>query len=136
MGTLSFSREPALALIAVIGPAVSLAVSYLGAGLGTPVQTAINALAVTAAGVITAVFVHGGDKLAPALLGVAQGVVTLGLAAGWDLTPEQQAGFLTVAGVLIGAFVRTQVDAPIDENGQERAGRHRAIEDDDAAETA
>lgn len=125
MGTLSFGREPALALIAVIGPAVALLVSYFGDTLGVDVQTAINALAVAAVGVITSVFVHGGDKLAPALLGIAQAVVTLGLAAGWDMTPDQQAGFLTVAGILIGAFVRTQVDAPIDELGQRRAGRHR-----------
>jgi hypothetical protein len=130
MGTLSFSREPALTLIAVVGPAVALLVSYFGDSLGADVQTAINAVAVAAAGILTAVFVHGGDKLAPALLGLAQAVVTLGLAAGWDMTPEQQAGFLTVAGILIGAFVRTQVDAPVDALGQKRAGRHRLDEPD------
>lgn len=104
-------REPALILIGVVGPLVSLIVSFVP-GMNPVLQSALIGLAVAVAGVVTAVMV-GGDKLAPAILGVAQAVVTWGLAAGFDLTAEQQAGFLTVVGIFVAAFVRTQVTAPV-----------------------
>jgi uncharacterized membrane protein HdeD (DUF308 family) len=107
----SAAREPALILIGVIGPAVALLVSFIPA-LTPELQTGLIAAAVAIAGILTALLV-GGDRLAPAILGLAQAVVTIGLAAGLDLSPEQQAGWLTIVGILVAAFVRTQVNAPV-----------------------
>jgi hypothetical protein len=107
----SAGREPALILIGVIGPLVALLVSFIP-GMSPELQTGIIAAAVAIAGILTALLV-GGDKLAPAIIGLAQAVVTVGLAAGLDLSPEQQAGWLTIVGLLAAGFVRTQVVAPV-----------------------
>ena len=107
---MSLGREPALALIAIVGPLVALLVSFADA-LGPTLQTAIIAVAVAAAGIVTALLVKG-DKLAPAILGFAQALVTFGLAWGFALSADQQAGILTVVGLFVAAFVRTQVIAP------------------------
>lgn len=119
-GAWSLSREPALILMGVVGPAVALVVSFVD-GMSPALQTGVNAVAVAAAGVATAVIVKG-DKLAPALLGLAQALVTLALGAGWNLTPDQQAGWITVVGIVVAAFVRTQVTAPVDALGGPRSG--------------
>ena len=116
----SFGREPALILIGVAGPLVALVVSFIP-GMNPDLQAALVGLAVAVAGVVTA-FIVGGDKLAPAIMGVAQAVVSWALAAGYDLTAEQQAGFLAVTGIFVAAFIRTQVDAPVSLD----AGRHEA----------
>jgi len=116
---MSIGREPALILIGVLGPLAAFGVSFLD-GLGVPMQTAIIAVCVAVAGILTAVVV-GGDKLAPAILGLAQAVATFALAYGFALTPEQQAGWLTIVGIFVAAFVRTQVVAPVDDLGSRHA---------------
>ena len=118
-GNFSAAREPALIIIGVVGPAVALLVSFIPA-LTPELQTGLIAAAVAIAGILTAAIV-GGDKLAPAILGLAQAVVTIGLAAGLDLSPEQQAGWMTVVSLLVAGFVRTQVEAPVDPLGARRA---------------
>lgn len=106
-------------LIAGVGPAVALLLS-LFAGLPDGWETAINALAVALAGLCTAILVNS-DKLVPAIIGVAQAVLTVGLAAGWHATPDQQAAAMTLVGLVAAGFVRTQVDAPVDANGEPRS---------------
>lgn len=107
----SLGREPALILIGVIAPAATLIVSMIP-GLSLPWATGINAAAVALAGAATAWIVRS-DRLAPALLGLAQAVITVGLAAGLHLSAAQQAGALAVVGIVVAAFVRSQVAAPV-----------------------
>lgn len=103
-------REPALILMAVAAPLVTVIVSLLPIDVG--LATAINAVAVAAAGAGTAWLVRS-DQLAPALLGLAQAVLTVALAVGLNLSAAGQTAFLTVIGLLVGAFVRGIVDAPV-----------------------
>jgi hypothetical protein len=107
----SLGREPALGLLAVVGPLVALLVSFADQ-LGLPLQTAIIAVAVAVAGVVTSLLVRD-EKLVPTLLGLSQALVTLGMAWGFALTADQQAGILTVVGLLVAAYARTQVLAPV-----------------------
>jgi hypothetical protein len=120
----NLGREPALILIGGVGPVVALIVSFIP-GMNPVLQSALIGVAVAAAGIATAVVV-GGDKLAPAILGLAQAVVTWGLAAGFDLSPEQQAGFLTVVGLFVAAFVRGVVTAPVPMVIDMAPGQHEA----------
>lgn len=107
---LNVLREPAVILIGVIGPAATLVISLVH--IDPTLASALNAVAVAVAGVLTAFFVRT-DQLVPALSGMAQAVLTLALAFGLHLAPEQQAGVLVIAGMIVAAFVRTQVAAPV-----------------------
>jgi len=109
LGTLG--REPALAIIGVLGPLVSVLVS-LAPGLSQTWQTAIESAVYAAAGVATALVVRS-EKLAPALLGLGQALLNVALAAGalWD--EQQQTAIMTAVALLVAAFVRTQVVAPL-----------------------
>jgi hypothetical protein len=112
-GSRSFSpgREPALLLIAVVAPGVSLLLSFF-TGLDPAVVSACNALAVAAAGILTGLWIRS-DRLAPAVLGLAQALLTLALAFGWNLTPEQQTGWLSFVSIAVAAYLRTQIIAPV-----------------------
>lgn len=102
-------------LIAAIGPGAALLLS-LFSGLPEVWETALNAVAVAAAGLATALIVRA-DKTVPAVIGLAQAILTVGLAAGIHATPVQQAAAMTLVGIVSAAFVRTQVTAPINERG-------------------
>lgn len=101
------SREPALLLIGVIAPLAQLLLSFAPWQAG--VVTGLNATAVAAAGVLTAVFLRR-DQLVPALTGAGQAVIVLVLGLGLAVSPDQQALFMTVVGLVVAAFVRTQVE--------------------------
>lgn len=120
--TLHIGREPALAAIAVLAPAVQLTVAFLVGDAA--LQGTINAVAALAAGVLTAAVVRS-DKLAPAILGFAQGLLALALQFGWQLSAEQQGSIMAFVGVVVAAYIRTQVTAPIP---AESDGRHAAKE--------
>jgi len=109
LGTLG--REPALAIIGVVGPLAALLVS-LAPGLSTGWQAGITSTMYAAAGVATALVVAS-DKLAPALLGFGQALVNLALTAGAQLDEGQQTAIMTALSLLVAAFVRTQVTAPL-----------------------
>lgn len=115
------SREPALLLIGVLAPLIQLILSFTS--LDQPLVTGLNAVAVAAAGILTAAFLRR-DQLAPAVLGLGQAVVVLALGFGLAATADQQAMFMTVVGLLVAAFVRTQVAAaapvslPVDDPGK------------------
>lgn len=103
---LRLSREPALLLIGAIAPLAQLLLSFTT--LPLPVTTGLNAVAVAVAGVLTAAFLRR-DQLVPAVLGLAQAVLVLGLGLGVHVDATQQALVMTVAGIGVAAFVRTQV---------------------------
>jgi hypothetical protein len=101
-------REPALilGLIAAIVQMVSAFVLPLTADQ----QGVINAVAIAITGLVTAVLVHS-DQLAPAILGVIQAALALGLAFGLHMTAGNQAVIMAFAAAIVAAFVRTQVTA-------------------------
>lgn len=105
-----FNREPALilALVAATVQMVSAFIFPLTAGQ----QGVLNALAVAVAGLVTAVLVRS-DQLAPALLGVVQAILALGLAFGLALDTASQAVIMSFAAAIVAMFVRTQVTAPV-----------------------
>lgn len=109
LGTLG--REPALVVIGVLGPLAAVLVS-LAPGLSPGWQVGITTAVYAAAGVVTALIVAS-DKLAPALLGFGQALLNLALAAGAPLTDPQQTAIMTAVSLVIAAFVRTQVVAPL-----------------------
>ena len=109
MGTLG--REPALALIGVLGPLAALIVSLIP-GMSPGWQTTIESAVYAGAGVATAAVVTS-DKLAPAVLGLGQALLNVALAAGVPLTDQQQTAIMTGVALLVAAFVRTQVTAPL-----------------------
>lgn len=119
-----FGREPALWLgvLAVVAQLVTTWVLP-----GSPEQQAlINAAVVTVAGAITAYLVAQ-DQFVPAVLGVLQAAIALGIGFGLKIPAEQQALIMTAATSASAMFVRTQVVAPVSLSGS--SGRH-AIYDD------
>lgn len=101
-------RDPALFLAALAAVVYGLT-AFLP--LSTDVASAINAVAVAAVGVWTALVVKDGGVAAA--LGFIKALIALGLGFGLKLTPEQQAAILTVVTAVSAAFVRTQVQAPV-----------------------
>lgn len=106
-----FGREPALWL-AAIAAIVQLGSQFLWHFSDTQ-QSVINAVAVALVGVLTAVSVDV-DKLPPAILGLVQAALALGIGFGWHLDPASQVVIMSAVGALVAMFVRTQVtvDAP------------------------
>lgn len=103
-------RDAALA-VTVVAVAVQLAVAFMLPL--TPEQAGeINAVAVALSGVLTAVLVAG-DRLVPALLGLAQAGISLAIGLGVHLSPAGQAVVMTALSSLVGAFVRTQVTSRV-----------------------
>ena len=103
-------REPALILMGVIAPLVTVIVGLLPIDLS--VATTLNALAVAVAGVGTAWLVRS-DQLAPALLGLGQALLIVALALGLDLSAAGQSAVLVIVGLVVAAFVRGAVVAPV-----------------------
>lgn len=103
-------REPALTATALLAPAVGLLLLFL-TDLPAGAQAGWNAVAVGVAGLITAVIALR-DKLAPAILGLAQAVLSLVTVYGFGLTAEQSTGVMSFLALAVGAYVRTQISAP------------------------
>lgn len=104
------SREPAV-ILALVASLVSVA-SYFIFHWTDEQQSLLNAVAITLAGLITAVMVKS-DQLAPAALGVVQATLAVGVGFGLHVAPAGQTVILTLTATLIAAFVRTQVTAPV-----------------------
>lgn len=109
--SLSPGREPALLLIALIGPGVAMLLTF-ATSLSSDAVSALNAVAVAAAGALTSAWIRS-DRLAPAVMGLAQALLVLALAFGWQLSPQQQSAWLTFVGIAVAAYLRTQITAPI-----------------------
>ncbi len=100
------ARDPALIWIGLLAPVVQLALSY------TPwpavLITALDAAAVALAGVLTAAMVRR-DHLVPAITGLAQALLVVGLALGVPIDATQRALLMSIVGFALAGFVRTQV---------------------------
>jgi nicotinamide riboside transporter PnuC len=112
---LIFGREPAqvLALFAAIVQLGSATIFHLT----SEQQGVLNAAAVAVVGLITAAAVSA-DKAAAALSGLVQAVLAAALAFGAHLTPELQSSIMVFVSAGVAFWLRTQVTAPRDVNGQ------------------
>jgi nicotinamide riboside transporter PnuC len=104
-----FSREAALIPTSLLAPFVGMLLLFF-AGLSPEAQAAWNAVAVTVAGLISAVLVVR-ERLVPAILGLAQAVISLLSVYGWGMTAEQSTALMGFLALAVGAYVRTQVQA-------------------------
>lgn len=114
--TLTRWREPALALMSVLAPAVQTAL-LLWAHLTDEQQAAANAAAVAFAGLGVAA-IAARDRLAPTLLGFGQAVIALATVFGWHLDAVQSTAVSSLLALVVGVVVRAQVTAPVDALGQ------------------
>ncbi len=109
-------RESALTATSLLVPLVGLILLW-AADMDAATQAGWNAVAVAAAGLISAALVVQ-DKLVPAILGFAQAVLQLLAVYGLGFTAEQTTGLLGFLALVLGAYVRTQVRANVDATGQ------------------
>lgn len=109
-----FGREPALFL--ALAAAVIYFASLFLFDLSTDQQGVLNLVVGAGVAVVGAVTVAR-EKLAAALLGLAQAGVGAAVAFGLNLSPDHQAGIMVLVATVIGFFTRTQVTAPVNENG-------------------
>lgn len=109
-----FGREPAvwLGLVAV---AVQAAVAW-GIHLTETQQANINAAATLLMGLAIAI-VAARDQIVPAAAGALGGVLQLLVAFGADLSQEKIATAGAVVTAVLAFWLRTQVTAPVAENG-------------------
>ena len=119
-----FSREPALLATSLLAPAVGTLLLFL-TDMTAESQAAWNAVAVAVAGLITAAIAVR-DRLAPAILGLAQAVIQILAVYGWGLTAEQTTGVMGLLALVVGAYLRTQISAPVTVDGEVLYSRHAA----------
>lgn len=102
------TAEPAMLWMAVIAPLIQL-VSAFVLPLNTDQQGVLNGLAAAIVGIIVAVAVDV-HKALPLLTGLAQAVISVGLAFGLHLAPEAQGALLALVAAVVALFgVRPQV---------------------------
>jgi hypothetical protein len=112
---LIFGREPAawLALVA----ALVQGISAFFFPLTVDQQGVINALAVAAVGLITAVIVKS-DNVLPAITGVGKALLALGLAFGLNWSPDAQSAAMILVTAVAAFAIRDRVTAPVNAQGQ------------------
>jgi hypothetical protein len=117
-------REPALmtAFLALLAQGGTV----LFMDLSPELQGGVNAVAAAVAGIITSWGVAT-DKMLPFVLGLVQALLSLAMAFGMHLSPEEQSTLMGFAALVIGMFVRTQVYAKVE---MVATGRH--FREDDA----
>lgn len=124
---LLLGREPAMIAELIAALLVIINLFFLP-DFNVELQGAINAVILAASSIYIAVRVKS-DNLLPLVVGAFKTVVALLVTFGVDLTQEQQAAALTFAAILAGAFVRSNVQAPVTVDGQvlynRPAGEHR-----------
>lgn len=119
-----FGREPALTATSLLAPLVGTLLLFL-TNMTAESQAAWNAAAVAVAGLITAAIAVR-DRLAPAILGLAQAVISLLTVYGLGLTAEQSTGVMGLLALVVGAYLRTQISAPVTVDGEVLYSRHAA----------
>jgi hypothetical protein len=112
-------REPALLFAGLLAPLVQTGLLIWG-GLSPQAQAVWNAATLAVAGVVIAALTAR-DKLAPAVLGLSAAVVALLGFYGWHLSAAAETALASTVALVMAAFLRTQITAPIDEDGR-RAG--------------
>lgn len=118
LARVSLLRESVLTATTLLVPAVGLLLLFV-ADLTPAAQAGWNGAAAAVAGLITAALVAR-EKLAPAILGFAQAVLQMLVVFGFGLSAEQTTGVLGFVALLVGTYLRTQVYAKVDANGQPR----------------
>lgn len=113
---MKLTREAALLPTSLLAPFVGTLLLFF-ASLSPEAQAAWNAAATAVAGFITAALVVH-DRLAPAILGLAQAVVNILAVYGFGLTAAQSTGVMAFLALVVGAYVRTQVTARTTVDGQ------------------
>lgn len=104
-------REPALFLIGFVAPVVQLVTVIIG-NLTVDQQGTVNAVVAALCSVGVGLIVKA-ENTAPLMTGLAQAVISCAISFGANLSPEIQTSIMTISGLLIGAYVRTQVVAPV-----------------------
>jgi hypothetical protein len=105
-----FGRDPAV-ILSIASAALSAVVAFQ-LGLSEVESIAIMAVLYAASDLITA-FVIRSDKQLAAVVGLAEAIFTLLFFFGFEMSTEQIAALMGVITVTAGAFIRTQVEAPI-----------------------
>lgn len=110
-----WGREPTvwLALVAALVQAVSGFFFHLT----DEQQGVLNAVAAAGLGLVVAAAVKG-DYVLPAVLGMVKALFALGLAFGAHWAPDKQSLIMVLITAVFAAFVRQQVVAPVDGEGQ------------------
>jgi nicotinamide riboside transporter PnuC len=110
-----FGREPAV-LLGLLSAALQMVVAF-GLALTPEMTASINAVAAAVIGVITA-FTLARDQLYPAIMGLAQAALTLGLAFGYDMSADTTTTIMAFVAALLPALaIRPQVTAPLADDG-------------------
>ena len=112
-----FSRDPALWLT-LLATAVRLGSAFLF-HFTTEQQAVVNAAATAIAALIVAFAVRHEGQVA-AILGVAQALLALAIGFGLHVSAENQAVIMSFVGAVAAAFVRTQVVAPVNADGDKQ----------------
>lgn len=107
---MDFRRFPTL-IISVIAVLVQIGSTAL-VDLTPAQQGLISAAVLAASGVATAWLVKG-DALVAAIVGAGQALLALGIGFGLELPAETQTMVLSTLTLLAGAFVHSQVTAPV-----------------------
>jgi hypothetical protein len=102
-------REPA-AWLALVAVAVKLFSAFV-IDVDPTTQAWVNAVAATAMGLLIAWLTH--DGVVAAILGLVQAVISLAVGLGLDWTTDTQGLVLAFVTLLLGAYDRTQVTAPV-----------------------
>lgn len=105
-----FGRDPAI-ILSVIASALSALVAFKFP-LTELAVAAIMAVLYAGSDMVTA-FIIKSDKQLPLVIGFAEAVMTLLLVSGLNISVEQVAAIMSMVTVAAGAFIRTQVDAPV-----------------------
>jgi hypothetical protein len=109
-----FGREP-VKWLGLIAAAIQL-FSSVFIPLSVDQQGALNAVAAALLGLIAA-FMVSADKGVPLIAGLMQAVMACALTFNLDLSPTFQGAVMAFVSSLVAMYVRTQVTAPIDSNG-------------------
>lgn len=105
-----FGREPAIWLALFSGLLQVLSAFVLP--ISTDMQALLGGAVAAVFGLMTAISVAQ-DKLLPAVVGLAQALLSLAIGFGLDWTSEQQSVLMAFVALVAGSFVRTQVVAPV-----------------------
>jgi hypothetical protein len=118
-----FGREPVY-ILGFIAAALE-ALSAFGVDLSAGTQTAINAVAAAAVGIITAIVLKNG-ALAAALVQFAQAAMALLVGLGLDWSADTQSKVMAAVGALVTLWLREKVVAPVAEVAVERSSPVKA----------
>lgn len=105
-----FGRDPAV-ILSVIAAFLSALVAFK-LPITEAAVVAIMAVLYAGSDMLTAFMVRS-DKQLPLVLGFAEAVIALSLVFGLEISVEQTSAIMGLVTVVVGMFVRTQVDAPM-----------------------